>query len=176
MTERLPTILSRWTQSMSIGKMAQLTSPKRCPDRTFPHQTLIKEDRLHVCDLCGKPRSRRYQMRHPLAPGQIPEPGTCSRPLCLRARSLQREDSSPRSLIVEVHHYYHSGHDVEATSQAIDTPEMHGESSLIGRAEVAGDLRSGQFSPKYTQRPLPPIREESPPPVNRLTKPTLYCY
>ncbi|EXJ56218.1 uncharacterized protein A1O5_12674 [Cladophialophora psammophila CBS 110553] len=115
-------------------------------------------------------------MSHPLVAGQIPEPRICSRPACTRAQSVRWDASHFRPLVVEVHHYYHIGPGFEARPDLISTAEMPGEGSLTGRVEVAGDPSHGTFSHRYTQGPLSPIREESPPPVNRLTKPTLYCY
>ena len=47
---------------------------------------------------------------------------------------------------------------------------LQGEGSLAGR----GQLQYSAIRPKYRSGRLSPIREESPPPVNYLTKPTLH--
>lgn len=74
------------------------------PDVGFDYST------RHVCINCGKPRSRRYHMTHPVRPGEQPSPGVCSRTSCLRALRDSHLLASPRQsqlVVHEVHHYYH---------------------------------------------------------------------
>ena len=167
-------MLPQWAQTMSVRKMDKSARPRASPDRICAR--LIEGGQLHLCALCGKPRSRKYQRQHPLLPGQIPEPGICSRPECTQMHGQRWEDCHPRSLVVEVHHYYHRGDGLEAAAYPTDTLEMPGESSVRGRAEVAGDSHHACFQSKRAQDQLVLMREESPPPVNRRTKPTLHYY
>ncbi|OCK78871.1 hypothetical protein K432DRAFT_394392 [Lepidopterella palustris CBS 459.81] len=166
--------LPQLAQNMSIWKTDKSTRPRTSPDRTCTR--LIPGGQIHLCALCGKRRSRKYQRQHPLLPGQIPEPGICSRPECTRAHGKRWEDSYPQPLVVEAHHYYHRGDGFEATAHPTYSPELPGESSLSGRAEVPGDSHHAYFRSRRAQGQLVPMREESSSPVNRRTKPTLHLY
>ena len=158
------------TQKLSVWKPDKSTNLKTIQDQMFTHQSLVQGQ---FCALCGKARSRRYQLNHPVAIGHIPEPGVCSRPNCIRAQSARQEESPAQALVVEVHHYYHNGHGFEAAAHPIYTPEMPRETSLAGRAKVTGDMHHRPLSQRCTGQ-LSPIREESLPPVNRSTKPSLH--
>jgi hypothetical protein len=99
----------------------------------------------HICSRCGKSRSKRYHNHHPLLPGQVPEPGICSRSKCATAVSdILR---SPCQVIVyETHYHYHSSSGLEGPPPSY----------------TAGELRL----PDNSLRDLSPIREESPPPMD----------
>jgi hypothetical protein len=153
----------------------------------------------HMCSLCGKPRSSSYQKRHPIAPGQTPEPGVCSRPRCAKAVADMLLAKSPCSGVVvhEIHHYYHISTDAEAPlatksaelpspTKCVEAPsptksteapsatkgaaELPGKSSLTGRTELPGDYK---YVEGYGPRNPCPTQEESPPRVNILNKPAL---
>jgi hypothetical protein len=108
----------------------------------------------HICALCGKHRSSRYHKLHPLAPGQAPEPGICSRRQCAKAvnEMLLRLPCRP---VVEVHHHYYSNAGLE------ELPPSYTEARLPDN------------TPHWTghsSRDLSPIREE-PSPINTGSEP-----
>jgi hypothetical protein len=151
---------------MSIWKAFKAATPKAL-------HSFGRGNRIHVCALCGKPRSTRYRTSHPSTPGQIPKPGICSRPTCLSFQKRESEgDESPPKIYFEVHHYYHN---YKARINPIDAAEMSGQSSSTGRAEMIGDLQYGLISQKNVPGSLFLIRDEPPPPVNTLTKPIVRC-
>lgn len=152
----------------------------------------------HVCSRCGKLRSKKYHNHYPLLPGQIPEPGICSRPKC--ATAVDDILHSPCQVIVyETHYHYHSNSEQEGpppsytagelgmfggslrglspiereSPSPVETSsgpgELSGESSPTGQVELPDNV----CSRRRTFGRLSPILEESPPPVNLLNKPTL---
>jgi hypothetical protein len=130
---------------------------------------------MHICSLCGKPRSSRFQKRHPIESGQTPEPSICSRPSCAKAVAemlLAKTPSYPGVVVYEIHHHHYHNHissGAEAPSPISSVAELPGESSLAGRTELPGDSTYVPYGPGC----LSLIRDESPPPVNRSNKPTL---
>ena len=59
--------------------------------KVITHNGRAEDNTLqHTCSACGKYRSASYQSRHPLAPGEIPKPGTCRH--CIR-KHTSSEDS-----------------------------------------------------------------------------------
>jgi hypothetical protein len=125
----------------------------------------------HICSLCGKPRSSTYHKRHPIAPGQTPEPGVCSRPRCAKAVTEMLLAKSPCPVYeIHHHHYHHTSSGTEAPSPINIAAELPGESSLADRIELPGD---STYVKRYGPGYLSLIQDESPPPVNRSNKPTL---
>jgi hypothetical protein len=99
----------------------------------------------HICSRCGKSRSKRYHDHHPLLPGQVPEPGICSRLKC--ATAVNNMLRPPCQVIVyETHYHHHFSSGLEA-----GPPPSY----------AAGELRL----PDNSLEDLPPIRGESPSPV-----------
>ena len=166
-------MLSEAVRKMCIGRNDKFMCSKTAADEPSIRQPLIQGDPTHVCALCGKVRSRRYQRSHPLVRGEVSVPGICRRPTCAPAQMARGEVQRCQLVVVEVHHYYHRTADSERTTDLMRATEMPGESSLNGRAEVLGDLRYQSFPPRYTQGQFGRTGEEPPPPVKRDTKPTL---
>ena len=141
--------------------------PKREKVHTMSRHTPIEGTR-HICSLCGKPRSLRYQRSHPLLPGQIPKAGTCSRRDCRSPTERLSPPPCSHTITLEIHHYYHSNIDSAHHPTPAGVIELPGQSSLSGRIE----LPTAPFHPSQGVRRLSPISEE-PPPVRYATKPTL---
>jgi hypothetical protein len=155
----------------------------------------------HICSRCGKSRSKRYHNHHPLLPGQVPEPGICSRSKC--ATAMNNILRSPCQVIVyETHYHYHSSSGPEEPPPSYTAGELRRDLSpireespppmdissgpeetssnyttgeLSGESSLAGrvELPDNRCSRRQVFRRLSQIPEESPPPVNFLNKPTL---
>lgn len=111
----------------------------------------------HICSLCGKHRSSRYRKLHPLAPGQAPEPGICSRPKCATAVNEMLLRLPCRLVVYEIHHHHHS-------SAGLEEPPP---------GYTAAEARFPDNTPhltRHSSRGLSPIREESSP-MNMSSKP-----
>src|SRR5436190_20698561 len=114
---------------------------RRRPWRSWPPSPSFSAPR-HICSLCGKPRSSSYQKRHPIAPGQAPAPGVCSRPRCAKAVTDMLLAPCPRVVVYEIHHHYHTSSALSLTKGAVEgAVELPGESSLAGRTELHGDYK-----------------------------------
>ena len=162
--------------------------------KTFRMDRHFIASRKHICSLCGKRRSSRYGKLHPLAPGQVPEPGICSRPKCATAVNEMLLRLPYRLIIYEIHHHHQSSTGLEEPPPGYTTKarlpglspiqeesepeepspnstatELSSESSLTRRIELPDNrLYSGRHPFKRFH-----ILVESPPPVNSLKKPTL---
>src|SRR4051812_39725435 len=99
-------MLSELVQKMGNWKADRFIFWKTFTESIPTHQSLIREAPIHVCALCGRSRSRRYQTSHPLVQGQVAIPGICTRPTCAEAQSARREFPHSRLFVLEVHHYY----------------------------------------------------------------------
>ena len=127
----------------------------------------------HICSICGKARSSTYQAQHPLAPGDAPIPGVCSRPKCARVgfSAMPMESPLPSVIIYEIHHHYH----ISSTSSPsiVALVELPEEEVLCRRAELSGEEVPNIEG--YLARRLPLFLEEPPPPpVRNWSKPTIH--
>jgi len=140
--------------------------------------SVARQIQRHICVACRKPRSTRYQECHPITLGQEPLPGICSRPGCAELKE-ELALSFFKTIIVQIHNHYGSSHQSETASAENNVVELAGESSIMGRPELPGDmlfLPYPQSPPRRPQRPstgrLPTIWEDAPP-VNYSRKPVL---
>jgi hypothetical protein len=129
----------------------------------------------HTCSLCGELRSPRYQERNPIAPGQTPKPGICSRRKCAKAVTDMQLAKSPcpGMVVYEIHHHYHISSSAEASSPTNGTAELSGESTVAGLTELPGDSMYVPYMERYGTGYLSLRQGESPPAVNFSNKPTL---
>jgi len=133
----------------------------------------------HTCARCGKSRSPRYQADHPLAPGEEPIRGICSRPECARyasgkgARDVSKKKPQPQIIVLEFHHYLHTSTSGNGPSSSIATAvELSGEEKT-SRKELPGEY---PYTASHGWTIFPTLEEQPAPRVNMLSKPTLvYC-
>jgi hypothetical protein len=133
----------------------------------------------HTCARCGKSRSPRYQADHPLAPGEKPIRGICSRPECARyasgkgARDVLKKKPEPQIIVLEFHHYLHTSTSGNEPSSSIATAvELSGEEKT-SRKELPGEY---PYTASHGWTIFPTLEEQPAPRVNMLSKPTLvYC-
>jgi hypothetical protein len=74
---------------------------------TAPPSSISQRTPEHICSLCGKHRSSTYRKLHPLAPGQVPEPGICSRSKCAKTANEILLILPCRVNVYEIHHHHH---------------------------------------------------------------------
>jgi hypothetical protein len=130
----------------------------------------------HTCARCGKSRSPRYQADHPLAPGEEPIRGICSRPECARyaseegARDVSKNKPQPQIIVLEFHHYLHTNTSDNGPSSSITTAvELSGEGKFSQR-ELPGEYL---YTTSHGRTPFPTLEERPAPQVNMTSKPTL---
>jgi hypothetical protein len=153
-------------------------------------------DRKHKCTRCGKSRSRRYRPDRLLGPGEEPISDICSRPECAEYASKKNasdaskknasdaskkdaRDASnekklrPQLIVLEFHHYLHSGTSGNGLSSTIATAlELSGEEKS-SRTELPGEH---PYTSNSGWRYFPTFGEQPAPKVNLYSKPTLvYC-
>ena len=135
----------------SITRMDRERRPCRISRRfTVPPSSIGQWTPEHICSLCGKHRSSRYHELHPLAPGQTPEPGICSRPKCAKAVNEMLLRLPYRLVVYEIHHHYHSNGGLEEPPPIYIANEVQLPNNRLYRTS-------------HSSRGLSPIREESPP-------------
>jgi len=104
----------------------------------------------HICSRCGKSRSKRYHNHHPLLPGQVPEPGICSRPTC--ATTVNDILRSPCQVIVyETHYHYQSDSGLEGPPPSYSTEELRfPDNSLRDLSPIQPPPTDMSYRPKGT--------------------------
>jgi hypothetical protein len=121
---------------------------------TAPPGSISRWTPEHICSLCGKHRSLRYRKLHPLAPGQTPEPGICSRPKCATAVNEMLLRLPCRPVVYEInHHHYHHHHHHHSSAGLEEPPPGY----------TAAEARLPDNTPhltRHSSRDLSPIREE----------------
>ena len=118
---------------------------------TAPPRSISQQTSEHICSLCGKHRSSRYSKLHPLAPGQAPEPGICSRPKCAKAVNEILMRLPCRPIVYEIHHHHHSSAGLEELPPGYTAEARHPDNT--------------PYLTRHSSRGLSPIREE-PSPMN----------
>jgi hypothetical protein len=133
----------------------------------------------HTCTRCGKPRSPRYRASHPLAPGEEPIRGICSRPECARyalgkgVRDLPKETPQPQIIVLEFHHYLHTSTSGNGLSSSVATAAELSSEVKTSRKELPGEY---PYTASQGWRLFPTLEEQPAPQVNMHSKPTLvYC-
>lgn len=76
-----------------------------------------------------------------------------------------------KKVVIEIHNHYYACQNPEAHFTTTHVAEVAEESPLNERAELPGDISFIPYLQRHGTGRLSPIREESPPPVNRFTKP-----
>ncbi|KIW56869.1 hypothetical protein PV05_05487 [Exophiala xenobiotica] len=124
----------------------------------------------HRCALCHKPRSSAYQRDHPIAPGEQPRPGVCSRPGCSaqkRAWSLSKRP--PPVMVLEVHCYIYENPFPDNSTGTPLTVELPAAEQGRQKELLRGDYEKSAWTQK---NPNQFEDKQQVPWVNRMTKPT----
>lgn len=150
--------------NMRIREIDDAVSLKPLPS-SVSSRSSFSRSQTHMCARCGKPQSSSYHESHPLAPGQIPESDICSRTKCVRFKRALLEDRPSETLILKVHHYYHTSSDSKPAFNPIHASELPGERSLADRAEAVGDLQHDPFQQTFRSGRFSLIKENSAAPV-----------
>jgi hypothetical protein len=129
----------------------------------------------HTCARCGKARSQRHQDEHHHVPGEEPIRGICLRPECARytsqngVRELSKKKPQPQVIVLEFHHYLHTGISGNRPSSSIATAVE------LPAAEKTWKELSGEYpyTSSYDCKLFPTLEEQPAPRVNLHSKPTL---
>lgn len=165
------TILSRMLSSNQPRHMnrqpVELEDPRSIPD--LKRYSKLPTFR-HRCALCGKLRSSAYQRDHPIAPGEAPILGVCSRPGCStqkRAWSLSKKP--PPVMVLELHCYIYENHLPDQSTEPPLTVQLPGAEPGRPKELVHGDYGLSTWTPTC---PNTFEEQQQAPWVNRMTKPT----
>lgn len=168
------------TDKSSISRMPSSDQPHRMnrqpveleDPRSTPNLKRYSEPPAlrHRCALCHKLRSSAYQRNHPIAPGEEPIPGVCSRPGCsAQKRAWSPTKNPPLVMVLELHCYVYENHLPHNSTEPPLTVELPGAEQ--GRREelLRGDYGLSTWTPTY---PNTFEGQQQAPWVNRMTKPT----
>ena len=101
----------------------------------------------HTCSSCGKYRSASYQSRHPLAPGELPKPGTCRRCIREHTSSENSEEEARRWRRVSSHEEGHKRYlssqkrhrnDADSTTTYLTSSPSKEEIRVIHQTRLVG--------------------------------------
>ncbi|OQU97159.1 hypothetical protein CLAIMM_03135 [Cladophialophora immunda] len=145
----------------------ELEDPRSTPDlKRYSELPTVR----HRCALCRKLRSSAYQRDHPIAPGEQPTPGVCSRPGCSaqkRAWSLSKRP--PPMMVLEVHCYIYGNPSPDNSTETPLTVEL--PATEQGRRKEL--LHGGYEKSSWVQNNTNLFEDKQQVPwVNRMTKPT----
>ncbi|EHY57087.1 hypothetical protein ABEF92_003886 [Exophiala dermatitidis] len=124
----------------------------------------------HRCALCRKLRSSAYQRDHPIAPGEQPTPGVCSRPECsAQKRAWSLSTKPPPVMVLEVHCYIYENPFPDNSTEAPLTVELPAAEQGRRKELLRGDDEMSAWTQKN-----PNLYEDKQqaPWVSRMTKPT----
>lgn len=161
----------------SNRQVVELEDPRSTPSLKRDSGT---RDFRHRCALCRKLRSPAYQREHPVAPGEKPIPGICSRPTCAAKKGAmsalkkkkKKTTPQPQVVVVEVRCYLHNSSSADGPSlPTIAAVELSGREKP-SRKELPGGNASMSI---WGQRTLRSVEDndQPPPQVNWASKPTL---
>ncbi|KAF2259120.1 hypothetical protein CC78DRAFT_586279 [Lojkania enalia] len=128
----------------------------------LPRYSLNSRGKINKCALCGRSRSRHYRE------STDPEPLICSK--C--AKSNEHKGNF-KTVIIEIHNHCCNSLNPEAHFTTTHVAEVAEKGPLNRPTELLGDIPFIPYLQRHGTGQLSPIREESPPPVNSYTKPTV---
>lgn len=152
----------------TIRQPVELEDPRSTPD---PKRYSEPPALGHRCVLCRKLRSTAYQRDHPIAPGEEPIPGVCSRPACsARKRAWDASKKPSQVMVVEMHCYIYNYDCPDQSTDAPLTVELPGEEKGWRKELPHGDY----WKSTWTQKTPSAFNDmpKAPPRVTPMTKPT----
>lgn len=129
-----------------ISEEAQTLSPSAAPVTT-PASPAVATDSVAkpTCSSCGRYRSHRYQLRHPVAPGKVPKVGVCRK--CVQKKTATEVSDSDHHRSRRKHRSRHP-HPTETTKWSSYfgiRKVMHGRDHLIGQS-LKARRSNGRYS------------------------------